>query len=66
MNLGSRSQIFLFTKELEKNELQLPLVGTCPGVSRDGCLALVGAATHSVRLKPWGCSVVGDLFLGDH
>lgn len=48
MNLGSRSQIFLSTKKLEKNDLQLPLVGACPGVSRDGCLALVGGC-HTVR-----------------
>ncbi|KAK2132912.1 hypothetical protein NOF04DRAFT_1272242 [Fusarium oxysporum II5] len=39
----SRSQIFLSTKKLEKNELQLPLVGACPGVSRDGCLVSIVA-----------------------
>ncbi|KAH7212517.1 hypothetical protein DER44DRAFT_743073 [Fusarium oxysporum] len=39
----SRSQIFLSTKKLEKNELQLPSVGACPGVSRDGCLVSIVA-----------------------
>ncbi|KAI3588379.1 hypothetical protein IWW34DRAFT_826310 [Fusarium oxysporum f. sp. albedinis] len=44
----SRSQIFLSTKKLEKNELQLPLVGACPGVSRDGCLVSI-VAYHTNR-----------------
>ncbi|EXL53240.1 hypothetical protein FOCG_06601 [Fusarium oxysporum f. sp. radicis-lycopersici 26381] len=65
----SRSQIFLSTKKLEKNELQLPLVGACPGVSRDGCLVRYVSSRkgcHTVRTpKAVGlqCRVVGDLFL---